>query len=110
MTESGQIFPSSDKKKHQVKTWLIVIEALMALSFLPWLLFAGIGIMAFDSGYSIFAAIFAGTLWSYPLLAIIFSTLAWIFYRKNKYTLAAVSPLISFLPLLVVGLIIVFAG
>jgi hypothetical protein len=59
---------------------------------------AGLSVMAFDSGYSLWAVLFVGAMWSYPLCAIIFSALAWVFYAKKKYKRAALSPLLSFLP------------
>jgi hypothetical protein len=91
-----------------IKTWLIIIESLIAISFLPWLALVGLSIMAFDSGYSFWAALFAGLMWSYPFTAIIFSALAWVFYARKKYRLAALCPLFSFLPLLGIGLMFVY--
>ena len=98
---------ASNKRKGQIKTWLILIEALIALSFVPWLMMAGLSVMAFDSGYSFWAVLFVGLMWTYPLAAIIFSALAWVFYARKKYNLAAICPLLSFLPL--AGILFMFA-
>jgi hypothetical protein len=107
MTYQEQPVNIVNKRKGRVKTWLIVIEVLIALSFVPWLAVAGLSVMAFDSGYSVAAVVFVGAMWSYPLVAIIFSALAWVFYAKKKYKLAALCPLLSFLPAAVI--LIMFA-
>jgi hypothetical protein len=85
-------------QKKQVKIWLIVIDVLIALTFVPWLAVAGLSVMAFDSGVSFMAILFVGLMWSYPLVAIFFCALAWILYARKKYKMAALIPFLSFLP------------
>jgi hypothetical protein len=110
MTDNEQPVKPVNIKKARVQTWLIISEILIAASFVPWLVIAGTSVMAFDSGYSNFAAWLVGMVWSYPVVAIIFCALAWVFFALKKYKLAAICPLLSFLPAVGVVLLFVFFG
>jgi hypothetical protein len=49
-------------------TWLIITQVLAALSLFPWLIMAGLSLLAFDSGYGLPAMLFVAMVWLYPLL------------------------------------------
>jgi hypothetical protein len=84
--------------------WLIVSQVLAALSLLPWLLIAGLSVMAFDAGFSTGAALFVGAIWAYPLLPLVCSVVAWVCYIKHRTRGAVIAtsiPMLIVLPLLV---------
>jgi len=76
---------------------IFVIEILLII---PWLPFAGLSAMAYDSGRVWPAIIMVGPFQAYPLLILISAIISSILYKKNNYSLAtiwAISPiLISF--------------
>jgi hypothetical protein len=82
--------------------WLVVSQGMTLLSFLPWLVLAGLAVMAFDSGVSTEAVLFVGAIWSYPLLALGAAVAAWILFalKKGKAALVVTSlPLVVAVPL-----------
>jgi hypothetical protein len=82
--------------------WLVVSQGFTMISFLPWLVLAGLAVMAFDSGVSTEAVVFVGAVWSYPLLALGADVAAWVLFglKKGKAALVVTSlPLVVAIPL-----------
>ena len=90
-----------------VLLWLIVSQALAVASLFFWLLVAGLSVMAFDSGVTAQAWTFVIVVWSYPLWPITFAIVSWIAYALHKDRLAAVLTTLTFLPVLLLVLVIV---
>ena len=88
--------------------WLIVSQVLALLSLIFWLVVAGLSVMAFDSGVSAGAWTFVIAVWSYPIWPVAFAIAAWIAYARKKDRLAGVLTAFTFLPVLV--LIIILAA
>jgi len=89
-----------------ILTWLAVSQGLALLSLIFWLYVAVISFMAFDSGASRLAWTFVIAVWSYPVWPIAFIIFAWIAYDRKKDKLAAVLSTLTFLPILVLILIL----
>jgi len=68
---------------------------------------AGLSVMAFDSGVSAEAWTFVIVVWSYPLWPIAFAIASWMVYARHKDRLAAVLTTFTFLPILLLLLIMV---
>ncbi|PKL83242.1 MAG: hypothetical protein CVV24_06015 [Ignavibacteriae bacterium HGW-Ignavibacteriae-3] len=62
--------------------------------------------MAFDSGYSSEAVIFVLTAWAFLPVCLIFSILAWIYYKKEKYKLSLILMAVPLLYVLFYALIL----
>jgi hypothetical protein len=75
-----------------------------------WLFAAGISVMAFDSGVTREAWTFVIVVWSYPIWPIVFASAAWIAYARKKDRLAGILTTRTFLPVLVLLLIIVLSN
>ena len=90
-----------------VLIWLIVSQLVAAASLVFWLLIAGLSVMAFDSGVSAEAWTFVIVVWSYPLWPIAFAIASWIAYARQKDRLAAILTTLTFLPILLLFLIMV---
>ena len=90
--------------------WLIVSQLLALASLFFWLFAAGISVMAFDSGSTPEAWTFVIAVWSYPVWPILFTIAAWIAYARKKDRLAAVLTTLTFLPVLILILVIVLAN
>ena len=88
--------------------WLIASQVLALLSLIFWLVVAGLSVMAFDSGVSAGAWTFVIAVWSYPIWPVAFAIAAWIAYARKKDRLAGVLTTFTFLPVLV--LIIILAA
>ena len=88
--------------------WLIASQVLALLSLIFWLVVAGLSVMAFDSGVSAEAWTFVIAVWSYPIWPVAFAIAAWIAYARKKDRLAGVLTAFTFLPALV--LIIILAA
>jgi len=101
------IEPSSRKP---ILIWLIVSQLLALTSLFFWLFAAGISVMAFDSGATPQAWTFVIAVWSYPIWPIIFTIAAWIAYARKKDRLAGVLTTLTFLPVLILILVIVFSS
>lgn len=83
---------------------MIVSQILAVLSLVPWLLMAGLSVMAFDQGSTPEAWTFVIAVWSYPILPIILVIAAWIAYARRRNRAAAVLSGLSFAPpLLCIG-------
>jgi hypothetical protein len=93
--------------RRPVLIWLILSQALAVASLFFWLLMAGLSVMAFDSGVSTEAWTFVIVVWSYPLWPIAFAIISWIAYARHKDRLAAVLTTLTFLPMLLLFLVIV---
>ena len=78
--------------------WLIISQLIGLLTLIPWVAFAGLSFMAFDSGESLQAWMFVGVIWSWPLVPLVSGIIAWILYARRK-TRAAV--IVTSLPFLV---------
>ncbi len=93
--------------RRPVLIWLFISQALAVLSLFFWLLMAGLSVMAFDSGVTAQAWTFVIVVWSYPLWPIVFAIASWIAYARHRDRLAAVLTTLTFLPVLLLFLVIV---
>ncbi len=91
--------------RRPVLIWLILSQLLAAGSLFFWLLVAGLSVMAFDSGVSAQAWTFVIVVWSYPLWPIAFAIASWIAYARHRDRLAAMLTTLTFLPVLLLFLI-----
>lgn len=96
--------------KRPVLIWLIVSQLLALVSLVFWLLVAGLSVMAFDSGVTAEAWTFVIVVWSYPIWPIVFIIASWIAYARKQDRLAGILTTLTFLPMLVLFLIIVFSS
>jgi hypothetical protein len=90
--------------------WLIASQVLALASLFFWLLMAGLSVMAFDSGVTQEAWNFVLVVWLYPVWPIVFAMAAWVAYARKKDKLAGVLTTLTFLPILVLIIIIVGAN
>lgn len=87
--------------RRRVLVWLILTQAMGALSLLPWLMFAGLSVMAFDapgSDRTWQPWLFVGAIWSWPLVLVVLSGGAWLLFRAGRYGLAALVTALPGLP------------
>lgn len=101
--------PASPSRK-PILIWLILSQLLALASLVFWLLMAGLSVMAFDSGVTAEAWTFVIAVWSYPLWPLAFAIAAWIAYARRKDRLAGVLTTLTFLPVLVLIVILVFSS
>ncbi|MEO5887583.1 MAG: hypothetical protein ABIQ77_07965 [Anaerolineales bacterium] len=94
--------------RKSILIWLIVSQVLALASLFFWLIMAGLSVMAFDSGVTQEAWNFVIAVWLYPIWPIAFAIAAWIAYARKRDKLAGVLTTFTFLPILV--LIIIMAG
>ena len=104
-----EITPALPSRK-PILIWLIVSQLLALASLVFWLLVAGLSVMAFDSGVTAEAWAFVIAVWSYPIWPIVFTIAAWIAYARKRDRLAGVLTTLTFLPVLVLILIIVLSS
>jgi hypothetical protein len=90
--------------------WLIASQLLALASLVFWLLVAGLSVMAFDSGVTAEAWAFVLAVWSYPIWPLGFAIAAWIAYARRKDRLAGVLTTLTFLPVLVLLLILILSS
>ena len=90
--------------------WLIVSQLLALASLVVWLLMAGLSVMAFDSGVTQEAWNFVIAVWLYPIWPILFAIAAWIAYWRKRDRLAGILTTLTFLPILVLLLLIIGAN
>lgn len=100
------------KTRNATRAWLIVSQVLYALSLLPWLVMAGMAVMAFDAPGSTELWgpwLFVGTVWSYPLWLLASAVVAWILYARNRLRGATIA---TSVPMVVIAaaLIVIFAA
>ena len=90
--------------------WLIASQLLALASLAFWLLIAGLSVMAFDAGVTREAWNFVIAVWSYPIWPIGFAIAAWIAYARGKDRLAGVLTTLTFLPILVLIIILALSS
>ena len=98
------------RSRKPILIWLIASQVLALASLVFWLLMAGLSVMAFDSGATTEAWTFVIAVWSYPIWPIIFTVAAWIAYARKKDRLAAILTTFTFLPVLVLILILMLSS
>ena len=96
--------------RRPILIWLIVSQVLALASLFFWLLMAGLSVMAFDSGVTQDAWNFVIAVWLYPIWPIVFAVAAWLAYARKKDKLAGVLTTLTFLPILVLIIIIASAN
>lgn len=96
--------------RRPVLIWLIVSQALAALSLVFWLLMAGLSVMAFDAGVTAEAWTFVIVVWSYPLWPVAFAIASWIAYARRRDRLAGVLTTFTFLPVLLLFLFMLISN
>jgi len=89
--------------------WLIVSQLLALASLIFWLLMAGLSVMAFDSGVTQEAWNFVIAVWAYPIWPLGFSISSWVAYALKKDRLAGILTTFTFLPVLVL-IVVIFVG
>jgi hypothetical protein len=102
-----QVKPAS---RTPVLIWLIASQLLALASLIFWLFAAGISVMAFDSGVTQEAWNFVIVVWAYPIWPIVLTVAAWIAYVRKKDKLAAILTTLTFLPVLVLILVIMLSS
>lgn len=100
-----EVKPASRSRK-PILIWLIASQLLALASLVFWLVIAGLSVMAFDSGATTEAWTFVIVVWSYPIWPIAFAIAAWIAYARKKDRLAGILTTFTFLPVLVLILIL----
>lgn len=99
---------TNPRSRKPILIWLIASQVLAVASLFFWLIMAGLSVMAFDSGVTQEAWNFVIAVWLYPVWPILFAIAAWIAYARKKDKLAGVLTTLTFLPILV--LILIIAG
>lgn len=94
--------------RRSILIWLIVSQVLAVASLFFWMVMAGLSVMAFDSGVTREAWNFVIAVWLYPIWPILFAVAAWVAYARKKDKLAGVLTTLTFIPILV--LILIIAG
>ena len=79
--------------------WMILTQLLGLLSLIPWFFAAVASVMSYDKGVTFAANLLAAAVWSYPLLPVGCSILAWILYALKRRRAAVV---VTTLPVLLV--------
>ncbi|NWG07174.1 MAG: hypothetical protein HXY35_10890 [Chloroflexi bacterium] len=104
----------NDTAPHPKRTglliWMIVSQILAVVSLVPWLLMAGLSVMAFDQGSTPEAWTFVIAVWSYPIIPIILVIAAWVAYARRRNRAAAVLSGFSFAPPLLCIVVIWFSN
>jgi hypothetical protein len=98
----------ASRSRTPILIWLIASQILAALSLVFWML--GLSVMAFDSGVTQEAWNFVVAVWAYPIWPIAFTIAAWVAYARKKDMLAAILTTLTFLPVLVLILIIMLSS
>jgi len=99
--------PSS---RRPILIWLIVSQLLALASLFFWLVAAGLSVMAFDSGVTQEAWNFVIAVWAYPIWPIGFAIASWVVYARRKDKLARVLTALTFLPVLLLIIIIALSN
>lgn len=90
--------------------WLIISQLLALASLVIWLLVAGLSVMAFDAGVTPEAWAFVIAVWAYPVWPVAFAIASWIAYARKKDKLAGILTVFTFLPVLILVMIIVLSN
>ena len=94
------------KRRTGLVIWMIVSQLLAIGSLSFWALVAGLSVMAFDEGSSPGAWAIVITVWAYPLFPLIMAISAWIAFAFRKNRLAAVLSGLTFVPPLLLYLLL----
>lgn len=73
------------------KVFLAVLHALQVLSLLPWIMMAGLSVMAFDapgSEQTWQPWLLVGLVWTYPLWILAAAVVSWILILRHRAILA----------------------
>lgn len=81
---------------------MIILHLVQVATLVPWLLFAGLSVMAFDAPGSTkmwqpWALVL--TIWSYPVWLLLAAGGSWILFSFNKYRSAVIVAVIFTLPI-----------
>lgn len=91
---------------------LIVLQGLQLLSLIPWLIVAGLSVMAFDAPGSAQMWepwLFVAGVWSYPLWLLLAGIGSWLLYYKHYNRSAVILSAVFTLPLLMFGVLLLVA-
>jgi hypothetical protein len=80
-----------------IVAWLAVSQLLAVVALVPWVVIAGLSVMAFDTGISATAVALVLPLWLYPLAVLACGVSSWLLFRRGRGRAAAV---VTSLPLL----------
>lgn len=90
--------------KHPRWPWitLIILQLAQVATLLPWLMMAGLAVMAFDAPGSTkmwqpWAFVLA--IWSYPLWLLLAAAGSWILFSFRKYWAAVIVAIVFTLPI-----------
>ena len=100
----------ASRSRRPILIWLIASQLLALASLIFWMMAAGLSVMAFDSGVTQEAWNFVIAVWAYPLWPIAFTIAAWIAYARKKDKLAAILTTLTFLPVLILILLIMVSS
>ena len=92
---------------------LIVLQVFQIITLLPWLMFAGLAVMAFDAPDSTKhwqPWAFVLTIWSYPVWLLLVGAGSWVLFALRNYKTAVILSGILCLPLPLFVLVIVLAS
>lgn len=98
--------------QHRRTVILVLLQALLVLSLVPWYFVAAFAIMAFDapgSAWTVGPYLIALPIWIYPVVALVCSVLAWVrFHPREQYRamLALVAPYAYAVAALFLGLLL----
>lgn len=86
---------------------LIVLQTAQLLTLLPWLMMAGLAVMAFDAPDSTkhwqpWAFVLA--IWSYPLWLVLAAAASWVLFAFRRYVTAVAVAVVFTLPALAIAL------
>lgn len=100
----------ASRSRRSILIWLIASQLLALASLFFWMMAAGLSVMAFDSGVTQEAWNFVIAVWAYPLWPIAFTIAAWVAYARKKDKLAAILTTLTFLPVLILILLIMVSS
>jgi len=101
---------TQSSSRRPILIWLIISQLLALASLFFWLVAAGLSVMAFDSGVTQQAWNFVIAVWAYPIWPIAFAIAAWVTYARKKNNLAAILSTLTFLPVLVLIIVMVLSN
>jgi hypothetical protein len=101
---------TQSSSRRPILIWLIISQLLALASLFFWLVAAGLSVMAFDSGVTQQAWNFVIAVWVYPIWPIAFAIAAWVAYARKKDKLAVILSTLTFLPVLVLIIVIVLSN
>jgi len=101
---------TQSSSRRPILIWLIISQLLALASLFFWLVAAGLSVMAFDSGVTQQAWNFVIAVWVYQIWPIAFAIAAWVAYARKKDKLAVILSTLTFLPVLVLIIVIVLSN